>query len=153
MVIAPGIYDFNEWFATWRTNSSAPFSMTGRWAVGDFYDGYKQTYSFGGAAQLKGRLNTSMTLVRNQIQLPAGQYSTNLVQGRVEYGFSTRTFVNALVQYNTDVREWSSNIRLNIIHRPLSDFFIVYNNRRDTERGGGLIDRALIAKMTYMVAF
>ena len=27
--IAPGRYEFNEWFATWRTNGSAPFAMTG----------------------------------------------------------------------------------------------------------------------------
>jgi hypothetical protein len=61
-------------------------------------------------------------------------------------------FLNALVQYNSDARLWSSNIRFNIIHRPLSDFFIVYNERRD-ERTGQMLTRAVIAKMTYMVAF
>ena len=45
----------------------------------------------------------------------------------------------------------SSNLRLNIIHRPLSDIFLVYNERRDERLGR--IDRALIAKMTYLVAF
>ena len=61
-------------------------------------------------------------------------------------------FLNALLQYNTDARQWSSNIRFNIIHRPLSDFFFVYNDRRDTV-SGALVDRALIAKMTCMMAF
>jgi len=61
-------------------------------------------------------------------------------------------FLNALLQYNTDARQWSSNIRFNIIHRPLSDFFFVYNDRRDTV-SDALVDRALIAKMTYMMAF
>src|SRR4030095_5458965 len=28
---------------------------------------------------------------------------------------------HALVQYNNTLRQWSSNIRFNIIHRPLSD--------------------------------
>ena len=49
-------------------------------------------------------------------------------------------------------RQWSSNLRFNIIHRPLSDFFLVYNERRD-ERSNALINRALVAKMTYLVAF
>jgi len=40
----------------------------------------------------------------------------------------------------------------NIIHRPLSDFFLVYNERRD-ERAGDLLNRALVAKFTYLVAF
>lgn len=60
-------------------------------------------------------------------------------------------FLNALVQYNNDARQWSSNVRFNLIHRPLSDIFLVYNERRNSE-GGDLIDRAVIAKLTYMIA-
>jgi hypothetical protein len=43
-------------------------------------------------------------------------------------------------------------VRFNVIHRPLSDIFFVYNERRDSVTGA-MIDRALIAKMTYMLAF
>jgi hypothetical protein len=60
-------------------------------------------------------------------------------------------FVNALVQYNTDTRQVSSNLRFNIIHRPLSDFFLVYNERHDDRIDQ--TDRAIIAKMTYLLAF
>jgi hypothetical protein len=60
-------------------------------------------------------------------------------------------FLNALVQYNSDSRQWSSNIRFNIIHRPLSDFFLVYNERRNSATGD-LNDRAIIAKLTYMIS-
>ena len=89
---------------------------------------------------------------RGGIRLRAGQYTTDLITARLEYGFSTIAFANALLQYNTDAREWSSNLRFNIIHHPLSDFFLVFNERRDSTTGG-LLDRALVAKMTYMVAF
>ena len=78
--------------------------------------------------------------------------TTTLITGRVNYFLNTKVFVNALLQYNTDAQQWSSNVRLNVIHRPLSDFFLVFNDRRDID-GRGLIDRAVIAKMTYMVAF
>ena len=120
--------------------------------AGEFYDGDKQSYSVGAAVRLNGRLNASITESRNQIRLQAGQYTTDLITARLEYGFSTIAFANALLQYNTDAREWSSNLRFNIIHHPLSDFFLVFNERRDSTTGG-LIDRALVAKMTYMVAF
>ena len=60
--------------------------------------------------------------------------------------------LNALLQYNTDAQQWSSNVRFNIIHRPLSDFFLVYNDRRDIV-AGSLVDRAVIAKVTYLMAF
>ncbi|MBI3049672.1 MAG: carbohydrate binding family 9 domain-containing protein [Acidobacteria bacterium] len=152
IAIPPGRYEFNDWFVTWRTNSSAPLSFSGRVDVGEFYNGYKQSFLFGTAVRLKGRLNASVTESRNQVRLGAGRYTTDLITARVEYGFSTTAFVNALVQYNTDAREWSSNLRFNIIHRPLSDVYLVFNERRDTD-SGGLIDRAFVAKMTYMVAF
>ena len=150
--IPVGRYAWNEWFGFWRTNSAAPLSLNGRWSVGDFYDGYKQTYQFGGAVRVKSQLNASLNWSRNQIRLQAGRYTTDLITVRATYGFSTRAFANALVQYNADAREWNSNVRFNIIHRPLSDFFLVYNDRRNSDTGN-LIDRALIAKMTYMVAF
>ena len=93
-----------------------------------------------------------MNLQINDIDLPAGSYVSKLVTSRLNYNFNTRMFVNALLQYNTDTRQWSSNVRFNFIHRPLSDFFLVYNERR-LEGSGDLIDRAIIAKMTYLVAF
>ena len=152
IVIPIGRYEFNDWHSTWRTNASAPFSLNGRVSVGDFYDGHKQTYSVGAAVRLGGRLNASINESRNQIQLRAGRYTTDLIGARIEYGFSTIAFANALLQYNTDAREWNSNLRFNLIHHRLSDFFLVFNDRRDSITGD-LIDRALVAKMTYMVAF
>jgi len=84
----------------------------------------------------------------NDIWVSGGSFVTHLFAGRVNYSFSTRAFLNALVQYNSDAGQWSSNIRFNVIHRPLSDFFFVYNERRD-DRTGNLVDRALVAKLTY----
>ena len=152
ITIPVGRYDFNDWHATWRTNASAPFSMNARVDVGDFYDGHRQSYGGGAALRLGGRLNAAITESRNQIQLHAGSYTTDLITARVEYGFSTIAFANALIQYNTDAREWTSNLRFNVIHHRLSDFFLVFNERRDSSTGG-LLDRALVAKVTHMVAF
>jgi hypothetical protein len=152
ITIAPGRYDYNEYFILWRGDQSARLSFTGRAAGGDFYDGRKQTYSFGPNVRATSRLNMNVTWSRNVIELASGAYSTDLVSSRINYSLSTRMFVNALVQYNTDVDQWTSNIRFNIIHRPLSDMFVVYNDRREVQ-SGALVDRAVIAKLTYMLAF
>ena len=81
-----------------------------------------------------------------------GDRHTDLVGMRFVYGFTPRAFFNAFVQYNADRNELSSNIRFHLIHHPLSDLFIVYNDRRDTERGD-LVDRALIVKFTNLFNF
>ena len=51
------------------------------------------------------------------------------------YAFSSRTSLNAFLQYNSTTDEFSVNTRFNIIYRPLSDLFVVYNERRDTLTG------------------
>ena len=152
IVIVPGRYRFDEWFALWRTNPSARLSFNGRYSIGGFYDGYRRGYTVGATGRMNERLQVSGTLGVNDITLPAGAFVSYLFTGRIDYSFSTRAFLNALLQYNTDAEQWSANVRFNIIHRPLSDFFLVYNERRST-RGAELIDRALVAKLTWLVAF
>ena len=152
ITVAPGRYDFKEYFALANTNAAAPFSSNLRYGSGEFYDGYKRSYQIGGTFRMNQHLNVSLSDSINDIDLPTGSFVTNLVTGRVNYYFSTKVFVNALLQYNTDTQQWSSNIRLDIIHRPLSDIYIVYNERHDSVTGG-MLSRAVIAKMTYLMAF
>jgi hypothetical protein len=150
--VNPGRYAFKEYFGLMNTNAAAPFSLNLRYGNGEFYDGYRRNYTVGGTLRMNEHLNVSLNDQINDIELSSGAYVTHLVTGRVNYYFNTKVFVNALVQYNTDVRQWSSNVRLDIIHRPLSDIYVVYNERRDS-RSGDLISRALIGKVTYLLAF
>ena len=150
--ITPGRYEFNENFVLWRSNAAAPVSVTGRYSVGDFYDGYKHGYELGATVRANEHFNVSGNLSYNDIDLPQGAFTTTLISGRVNHFLNTKVFLNALLQYNTDARQWSSNVRFNVIHRPLSDIFLVYNERRDSQTGN-MIDRALVAKMTYLIAF
>ena len=152
VVIPAGEYSFNDWFVSGRTNPAAPLSVNGRYGFGDFYDGYRRSYQMGIGVRVNEQFNITANYRRNAVSLPGGSFTTNLLSSRVTYDFTTSVFLNALLQYNTDARQWSSNVRFNIIHRPLSDFFLVYNERRDT-LSDVLIDRAVIAKVTYMMAF
>jgi hypothetical protein len=152
IAVQPGRYEFNEYFAMVNGNSSARFSVNWRYGTGDFYDGYKRSYSVTGTLRLNEHLNVSLGDSINDIDLAGGSFVTNLVTGRVNYYFNTKVFLNALLQYNTDTNQWSSNVRLDIIHRPLSDIYLVYNERRDSLTGD-MLSRAIIAKMTYLLAF
>jgi hypothetical protein len=150
--IQPGTYDFNEYFVLYRSNNAAPFSYETRLSVGDLYDGTRNGYAIAPTVRVNEHFNASVGLQVNDIDLPAASYVSTLVAARLNYSASTRVFLNALVQYNTDTQQWSSNVRFNIIHRPLSDFFLVYNERR-LDTTGDLVDRSVIAKVTYLMAF
>ncbi len=150
--VNPGRYEFKEFFIFWNTNSAARLSFNNRYSIGHFYDGYRRSYTFGPSVRLNEHFNASVNLAINDIEVSTGSFVSKLLTTRVNYNFNTKTFVNALVQYNSDNHQWTSNLRFNIIHRPLSDFFLVYNEGRD-ERTGQMLSRAVIAKMTYLVAF
>ncbi len=149
--VTPREYKFIDYFILGNTNMSRRLSANGRFSTGRFYSGYKHSYLAGGAFRVNYKLTTSFQYTHNNISLVEGRVIQNLLAARVNYGFTTTMFLNALIQYNSDNKQWSSNVRFNIIHRPLSDIFVVYNERRDSITAG-LVDRALIAKMTYMIS-
>ncbi|MCS6816075.1 MAG: carbohydrate binding family 9 domain-containing protein [Blastocatellia bacterium] len=152
VIVPVGRYSFNEYFLLFNSDRSRPLSVSFRLGTGPFYNGYRQSYSSGANVRVSYRFNTSFTYTRNNIRLSTGQFQTDLLTLRAAYSFSTSVFLNALVQYNSVARTWSSNIRFNIIHRPLSDLFIVYNERRESGTGR-LLDRALLVKFTYAFNF
>ena len=63
------------------------------------------------------------------LEVPQEQFVTTLVNLRSGYAFNTNMFLDALIQYRTDVKQFSANVRFNLIHRPLSDLFVVYNGQ------------------------
>jgi len=71
---------------------------------------------------------------------------------KILYAFNSRAFLNTFFQYNSERRQLSSNVRFNIIHRPLSDFYVVFNERRDTVTGA-VRDRGVIFKFTNLFNF
>ena len=87
------------------------------------------------------------------LQIPRrAEFTTTLVNLRSGYSFSSNMFLDTLLQYRTDVKQFSANVRFNLIHRPLSDFFIVYNESQfsDSTQAAG---RGLVVKCTQMFAF
>ena len=149
--IPPGDYDFSEYSALVVIDRSRMFSGEARLATGGFFNGNRDSYRFLFGFRHGYRFESEFTWTHNDITLPTGDFSTDLVITGLQYSFSTRMFLNALIQYNSELKEISSNIRFNWIHKPLSDFFLIYNERRSTT--GEVIERALIGKLTYAFNF
>jgi hypothetical protein len=64
-------------------------------------------------------------------------------------------FVSTLVQYNSGNNSLSANVRFRWEYRPGSEFFVVYNEERDTRLTGfpDLANRALILKVNRLFRF
>jgi len=153
---APGSYGWNEFAFELETDHSRKVSGSALITAGGFWTGTQRTSKVGLLFRPSYHVTFDLALQRNDIALPLPMHDfvTNLVTSRVGYAFNTRTFLDTLIQYNTDLKQLSANVRFDLIHRPLSDLFIVYNDQRLTEQTTPInTGRGLIVKYTHMLAF
>jgi len=150
----PGAYGWNEYELNVETNHSAKVSGSLDLITGGFWTGTQKTTKVGVIVRPSYHLTLDTALQRNDIDLPFPMhaFTTNLVTTRIGYAFNTRTFLDTLLQYNTDLKQFSANVRFDLIHRPLSDLFIVYNEQQLTDRDV-TSGRGLIVKYTHLLAF
>jgi hypothetical protein len=151
VVVAPGRYDNAELQLVGISNQGAPLSIEARLTTGGFFGGSRAS----GSAELRGRLGDSLNAYvdysRNDVSLPEGHFITNLLKLRVSYSFTPRLYLQALVQYNDVIDNWSTNLRLGWLQTANTGLFVVYNENRDPTEGGiGLRDRSFTIKYSHM---
>jgi len=153
---AIGSYAWNEYALELETNHSRKVSGSALITTGGFWNGTQNTIKGGVIYRPSYQLTFDIALQRSDITLPQPMHDfvTNLVTSRIGYAFNTRTFLDTLLQYNTDLKQFSANIRFDLIHRPLSDLFVVFNEQRLTDVPTPVnAGRGLIVKYTHMLAF
>jgi hypothetical protein len=153
---AEGSYGWNEYAIELETDHSKQVSLSGLITLGGFWTGSQKSTKLGVVFRPTYHLTFDTALQRNDITLPFPMHDfvTNLVTSRVGYAFNTRTFLDTLLQYNTDLKQFSANVRFDLIHRPLSDLFVVYNEQQLTDAPTPINPgRGLIVKYTHMLAF
>jgi hypothetical protein len=146
-----GRYDNDHlmWFGS--TNQSRMVSLGSNGRISKFFGGSLVSAGATLTAAPSAQVGLSFAYNRNVIDVPAGDFTADLFSMRGTYSFSTRMSTNVLVQYNSLDRDFSTNVRFNFVHRPGSDFFIVFTeNRGDGDRVWNLSDRGLVMKVTYL---
>jgi hypothetical protein len=153
VVIPLGDYPYTSYTGRFTSNQSRMFAGSGSITTGGFWHGDRKSVTGGLTIRPDYHLNIGLDYSRNRVSLPgSGAFTTELIGARFLYAFTARAFLNAFFQYNADTHQVSSNIRFNLIHHPLSDLYLVYNDRRDT-RAGLLLERAFIVKVTNLFTF
>jgi hypothetical protein len=150
--VAPGRYDLVE--TRLFLNSSRHRALVGefRGSWEHMFDGDLWSVEASLSASPTAQVSTEVAQTWNRVELPNGNLTANITSLRFGYAFSTKLTTNALIQYNSLERDFSANVRLNFIHRPGSDLFIVLTERRGVERElWDLSNRGLVAKVTYLL--
>ena len=123
---------------------------------GQFFGGeWTSVRYFRGRVNLSPQLSVEPSLSFNWIELPQGDFTTELVAARATYTLTPRMFVAALLQYNSGADSLGTNIRLRWEYQPGSELFVVYTDERDTltPRFPGLENRAFVVKFNRLFRF
>jgi len=152
-VVPSGDYSFRSVSVSARSSAGRP--VWGRVSVtaGGFYGGRRHTVTASGQWRVDYHLSFDFSAERNAVSLPgAADFAANVYGARATFAASTHLFTSAFVQYNALTEEVVTNARLDYVHAPLSDLFLVYTERRD-RTGSFPPDRLLSLKITKAVAF
>ena len=151
-----GGYSFANLALRYTLGAQRWFASTLAAERGSFYGGDKTTITVSaGRFNLTNQIQVQPGLSINRVELPYGRFTATQAQGRVVYTLTPRSFVAALLQYNSSTRLVGTNLRWRWEYIPGSELFVVYTDERDTTAHGlpDLNNRALVVKWAPLVRF
>jgi uncharacterized protein DUF5916/cellulose/xylan binding protein with CBM9 domain len=164
--VRPGAYHPAHWLLLCESNTSRLFSGSLTAEFGDFFDGEYRFADILATARVSKHVRLSAGVTRTEIDLPsrpadgaspalpATEFNPTLLRTRLGLYFTTRLLADVFLQSNSELEDFSTNLRLNYKYRPGSDLYVVYNERRDTEEApAGVVDRSFTVKWTYLFSF
>ena len=153
--IAAGRHSFDAVEASYTFGPQRIFSGSLQARYGGWFDGDLTSVGFSrGRIEVTPRLSLEPSVSLNWIDVPNDRFSTTLALTRVNYTFTPRMFLSALVQYNSSNDSFSANARFRWEYAPGSEIFLVYTEERDTfdfERFPELSNRGLVLKVTRLL--
>ena len=158
VLIPVGDYGFTEGRVWTRTNSSRRLYGEVGVGHGSFFGGQRDVFDGVVLFKFSEHLSLGGNLEHNALSLPVprGDFSTTLLGLSGFVAVSRALFANALIQYDNVSGDFQANIRVNWIHTPGSDLFVVFNTNRRVRTGVDTprldLDAGVI-KLTYLFAF
>ena len=156
VTVPAGGYDYASTTVAFQVGQQRRFNGRISLELGSLYDGTRKTLGLsGGRATISPQLSIEPTFSINDVDLPQGSFVATLIGSRVTHTMTPYMFASALLQYNSDARSVSANVRLRWEYRPGSELFVVYNEERDTLSRGvpDVRNRAFIVKVNRLVRF
>ena len=155
--VPEGRYEFIEFRGMISTPMSRKIYSMIMSKAGGFYDGYRASISFMPTWNISSSFHLNGTYQYNWIKFENRSQKFNGQIGRLKilYMYNTKLSVSAFIQYNSSNNVIISNFRLRYNPKEGNDFYLVFNEGRntypDTEIPAlpKISDRTILAKYTY----
>ena len=160
VTIPAGGYTYSDSRFWFRSNVSRRLQGAASLRKGGFFDGHRTSYAANALYKFSEYLSVGANVSHDVFRFPdrAENVSTTLLGFNVGVAANRDLFSSALIQYDTVSRNLQANIRVNWIHTPGSDLFVVFNTAHRFFDGPRPFDappdaRAGVVKLTYLLAF
>ncbi len=156
VLIPPGDYEYDRTQVELNTWPARPVSASAFVSFGTFLGGRRTATGGTLTARFTEHLSISSNYTHNQFRVPLGEFDTRLWITRVKVAFTPELFGGVLIQWNDSSDDLDFNLRLDFIHTPGSDLFLVYNESLNTDRDTAeprSNRREGIVKLTYLFQF
>ena len=155
VVIPAGQYSWWQNAFEYLHNPSARVSGTVRYHIGNYYDGDFNSFELTSDFRITPKATASLGWTRQDVGLPYGSFVNDLVPIKASYSFTTLASLSALLQYNGQTGQFSSNVRLAMLNRSGTGLFVVFNDRRDLLTSTSLetLGRSFVVKYTRLLDF
>jgi hypothetical protein len=150
--VLAGRYDFVDASLSYASNAARRLSGEVQLSGGGYFDGSRTSLTLSGAWRPSRHFAVDLQAQRNAISLPGNDFTADVFGTRLDFAGSRRLFLSSFLQYNAASEEIVTNIRLNFIHSPLSDLFLVYSERRAADRRV-VLERGVTLKVTKLFSF
>jgi hypothetical protein len=155
--VPPGRYEFVNFMGFLSSPSSRPFFLMLITEEGQFYDGWRFSIRLEPTWNISKHFELGGTYGFDYVKFPdRDMMMTNNILGvKTLYMLNTKLSVNAFIQYNTAENAIVSNLRLRFNPKEGNDFYIVFNEGRNTNLTREVPalpvynSRAVMVKYTY----
>ena len=157
VIVPPGTYDGIEWGFQYNTNLSAPVSLEGRIDIGGFYSGHRKGTNSTLNVRMGETFVSGLRVSYYDVDLNrAGSFHTTLIGLRAAYSFTPSIYLQSLLQYNNQTRNFSGNVRFGWLQTAGTGLFVVFNDVEYNAAEGSLlrdgpVDRTLVIKFTRQI--
>jgi hypothetical protein len=149
--VPPGTYRNSEVHLYGQTNEGAWISFSASLTVGGFYNGDRVRFTPSMRMRLGEHFTTQLSWSQNNVDLPQGDFTTQVGRLRLSWSFTPQIALEALLQYNNVDDFFSTNLRFSWLRKANTGLYVVLNDINGYDRyTGEQPNRSVIVKYTHM---
>lgn len=147
---AAGNYTYYSLYAEYLSDKRKTFNFEVHADAGQYFSGYKYTYSVDASYRVQPWGIFSLSMQNNHLIMPdpiTDRFFV-LIGPKVELSFTRKLFFTTFFQYNTQIKNFNINSRLQWRFRPMSDLYLVYTENYNA-LNVSIKNRAVALKLVY----